>query len=287
MSFPRGSANHRVRPNSREEFAMKAVVSKFSFVCISLTVMSLMCTGISNAGVRPENIVGLWAFDEGNGKTATDSSGNKNHGKLMGDTKWVKGKFGTALQFDGELDYVEVAHDDTLDITKELTIVAWAKFDKIPARENVLLDKGPKAGNAKYYLGYEPKEEAYFLNFNGQRWHAGDDFNSPKIKDTDWHHVAVAFDTASGKITSCVDSVCNEHKTDDALVSKGKDNLIIGDARFLETNRNFSYTGTIDEIAVYNVALTVNEIKLSARGSIADVAPAGKLATIWAVIKAK
>jgi len=247
--------------------------------------MSLICTGISDARVRPDNMVGLWAFDEGNGKTAKDASGNENHGQLMGDTKWVNGKFGKALQFDGDMDYVEVAHDDTLDITKELTIVAWAKFDEIPVRENVLLDKGPKAGQAQFYLGYEPKEEAYFLNFNGQSWHAGDNFNSPKIKDTDWHHVAVTFDTASGKIKACVDGVCNEHKTDDALVSKGKDNLIIGDARFLETNRNFSYTGTIDEIAAYNVVLTMNEIKLSSKGSIAAVAPAGKLATTWAQLK--
>jgi len=244
-----------------------------------------MWVGISDAKVRAENMVGLWAFDEGSGGDANDSSGNKNHGKIMGDTKWVSGKFGKALEFDGDMDYVEVAHDKTLDITEELTIATWAKFDKIPARENVLIDKGPKAGQAQYYLGYEPAEEAYFLNFNGQRWHAGDNFNSPKIKDTDWHHVVVTFDTASGKIQACVDGACNEHKTDDALVSKGEDNLIIGDARFLETNRNFSFTGIIDEIAIFNVVLTMNEIKLLAKGSMADIAPAGKLATTWAQLK--
>ena len=112
---------------------------------------------------------------------------------------------------------MEVVHDETLDITEELSIVAWVKFNDIPARENVLLDKGPKDGQAQYYLGYEPAEKAYFLNFNGQRWHAGDNFNSPKTKDTEWHHVAVAFDTASGKIKACVDGDCNEHQTDDFL----------------------------------------------------------------------
>lgn len=264
---------------------MKTSVAQLGYVCMALVVMSLICTHVSDARVRAGDMVGLWAFDEGTGKTARDASGNKNDGKLNGDTKWVGGKFGGALQFDGDLDYVEVGHDDTLNITKELTIVAWVKFDEIPVRENVLLDKGPKAGQAQYYLGYEPKEEAFFLNFNGQRWHAGDDFNSPKVKDTDWHHVAVAFDTASGKITACVDGRCNTHKTDDALVDKGKDNLIIGDARFLETDRNFSFTGTIDEIAVYNVVLTENEIKVSSTGSIADVTPAGKLATVWAQLK--
>jgi len=120
---------------------MKAL-TKLSRLCVIL--IGLMVTTASNA-----KVVGLWGFDEGAGQTAKDSSGNDNDGQLMGDTRWVNGKFGSALQFDGALDYVEVLHDATLDITKELSIVAWAKFDEIPARENVLLDKGPKAGDCK------------------------------------------------------------------------------------------------------------------------------------------
>jgi hypothetical protein len=267
----------------RREYLMRSALMGSSLLCIGLMFMILICANISDARVRTENMVGLWVFDEGGGDTANDFSGNNNHGKLNGDTRWVNGKFGKALQFDGDMDYVEVAHDETLDITEELSIAVWAKFEQIPARENVLLDKGPKNGNAQYYLGYEPAEEAYFLNFFGLRWHAGDNFNSPKTADTDWHHVAVAFDTATGTIKSCVDGVCNEHETDDFLVTKGEDNLIIGDARFLETNRNFPYTGIIDE--VYNVALTEDEIKILASGSMAEVAFAGKLATTWAQLK--
>ena len=131
---------------------MKVSLAKLSLVFMNLVVMSLMCVGISDAKVRTENMVGLWVFDEGNGKTANDSSGNKNHGKLMGDTKWVNGKFGKAVEFDGDMDYVEVVHDKTLDITEELTIVTWAKFTNIPARENVLLNKGPKHESFSYIL---------------------------------------------------------------------------------------------------------------------------------------
>jgi len=132
----------------------------------------------------------------------------------------------------------------------------------------------------------EPAEEAYFLNFNGNSWHAGDDFNSPKMNDTAWHHVAVTFDPASGTIKSCVDGDCNEHKTNDILVSKGEGPLWIGNARFVETNTDFSYNGAIDEVAIFNVALTEADIKDLMKGSIAAVSPAGKLATTWGSIKA-
>lgn len=264
---------------------MRSVIVNLSPIFVSLIVMSLIWVDNGDTQVKADGIVALWSFDEGNGDTARDLSGNGNHGKLNGDTKWVNGKFGKALQFDGDMDYVEVLHNETLNIIEELSIVALVKFSDIPVRENVLLDKGPKAGNAQYYLGYEPKEKAYFLNFYGQRWHAGDNFNSPEVLDTDWHHVAVTFDTASGEIKSCVDGVCNKHQTDDFLVSKGEDNLIIGDARFLETNRNFSFSGIIDEIGVYNIVLTENEIKTLATGSMIAVAPGGRLASIWARLK--
>ncbi|MCY3022758.1 MAG: hypothetical protein NTW87_27585, partial [Planctomycetota bacterium] len=53
---------------------------------------------------------GHWAFDEGVGRTAADSSGNGNRGTLRGGPPaWVAGTVGAgALQFNGNIDYVSV-----------------------------------------------------------------------------------------------------------------------------------------------------------------------------------
>ena len=57
-------------------------------------VVVLFVTGIltvsSSAKFDPEAVLGLWLFDEGSGKTAADSSGNKNHGKFAKNPKWVR-----------------------------------------------------------------------------------------------------------------------------------------------------------------------------------------------------
>ncbi|HJO12307.1 MAG TPA: hypothetical protein QGI39_09750, partial [Gammaproteobacteria bacterium] len=53
--------------------------------------------------------IGFWQFDEGKGDQAADASGNKFQGKMIGNPKWVEGKVGKALQFDGAKAYVEVA----------------------------------------------------------------------------------------------------------------------------------------------------------------------------------
>ena len=85
--------------------------------------------GSTNAKIDPKTIVGLWLFDEDGGDTAKDSSGNKNDGKLLGNPKWVAGKFGKALQFDGSSTSVDCGNTDTLDIptNSAVTMCAWVK----------------------------------------------------------------------------------------------------------------------------------------------------------------
>ncbi|MCD6165610.1 hypothetical protein J7K19_02730, partial [bacterium] len=69
-------------------------------------------------------LVAYWSFDEGTGNIAYDISGNGNNCTIYG-AKWTKGKYGSALQFDGVDDYVEVPHSVSLNITDAITIEAW------------------------------------------------------------------------------------------------------------------------------------------------------------------
>lgn len=52
-------------------------------------------------------LVAHYTFEEGGGRVLRDHSGNGNHGKILGGAKWVKGAWGTALEFDGRDDYVQ------------------------------------------------------------------------------------------------------------------------------------------------------------------------------------
>jgi hypothetical protein len=73
------------------------------------------------------DIIAIWHFDKGSETTAEDSSGNENHGIISGAT-WTTGLLGSALEFDGTDDYIEVANSASLDsITDEITLIAWVK----------------------------------------------------------------------------------------------------------------------------------------------------------------
>ncbi len=68
-------------------------------------------------------LVGYWSFDEGNGTTTFDSSGNNNDGQFLtasSSPKWISGKVSSALQFDGVDDYVSVG-----DVGSVQTVEFW------------------------------------------------------------------------------------------------------------------------------------------------------------------
>ena len=79
---------------------MKVVQFKQSILVYgTLICLCFMYPGLSSA-IDTNAALGIWLFDEGNGNTAMDSSNNGNDGELVG-AKWVAGKYGEALKFEG------------------------------------------------------------------------------------------------------------------------------------------------------------------------------------------
>jgi hypothetical protein len=89
------------------------------FALLGACILSTPCY----ARIDPESIIGIWLFDEGKGDVAEDSSENGFDGKIMNGAKWVDGKFGDALEFDGADDYVDFGNDERLK-PQQLTVAA-------------------------------------------------------------------------------------------------------------------------------------------------------------------
>ena len=89
----------------------------------TILILSIALTGTAKAA--DPDLVGWWRFDEGSGTTAVDFSGNGNDGTLIGDSHYVAGKIGMALEFDGIDDFVDVPHDESLMVGAEVTVMAW------------------------------------------------------------------------------------------------------------------------------------------------------------------
>jgi hypothetical protein len=79
------------------------------------------------------NIGGIWLSDEGNSDVAKDASPNKYDGEIKG-AKWVKGKFGHALEF-------KKGNTVTIPLGKEpmrnkASVIIWIQFIDLGGQQN-------------------------------------------------------------------------------------------------------------------------------------------------------
>ncbi len=266
-------------------------MTRLTIVVISFIVISLMFVGISYARIEPKTAVGVWLFDKGKGDTAKDSSENGNDGTLMNKPKWVDGKFGKALAFDGS-NYVQVAHADNLTMTNEITVEFWFKTGK---KMSVFGDRQAVVG--KHYLEYEvgiyPNGGVHTYTSNGAGGYdegintsiAGKLAEGDWIRDK-WYHLAWTLN-GNHEIVYVNGINIGEYDKPNKGTKPGTHTLEIG----RRVGGSLPLDGAVDEVAVFNVALEEKDIQDSMNKGLervlgfTAVSPSGKLTTIWGQIK--
>jgi len=204
------------------------------------------------AAAGPAGLVGYWTFDEGQGATAFDSSGNGLDGTLRGGPTWVVGQVGGALDFNGSTAYVEVPHHPLLSITGEITIAAWTNMRRTATGEMAIVSKGGWAAND---LPYELTEEAGAVIFWQFYNDEGRDTCSPNSPPAgEWHHIAATYD---GKAFKCyVDGVLGEEWAYAGTMPKNTASVTIG----RRSRGGTFFNGMIDDVQLWSRALAQTEI---------------------------
>lgn len=253
-----------------------------TFLTVSLLVLTHNLA-MPVIALDTDGLVGAWLFDDGKGETVTDSSDNGLDGKIAkGKPKWVDGKFGGAMEFGGQ-DMVTVDDDDALDLS-EFTIAAWVNIPKVSGAWQIIASKEHRNPTGRNYglFGHINSGVVHYSFTTNAGWKSFD--AKTVVTDGDWQHVAGTYDGSDFKLYL--------NGGVDAQVSPGTkpdnhDNfLFIGGCDI----GNYWMTGTIDEVVLYNRALSeqeLNELIDDGISAALDVQPGGKLVTTWSRIKAR
>ena len=195
--------------------------------------------------------VSAYSFDEGVGSTAADASGHGNAGTISGATWNAGGRFGSALSFNGTNSWVTVADAASLDLTTGMTLEAWIKPTALSSWRTVVMKETP--GDLAYVLyGYDnaPRPAAY-ISVSGQVSTSGG--AAPALNA--WTHLAATYDGASLRLFTNGVLVSTTAKTG-AMVTSANPLRIGGNGVWGEY-----FSGLIDEVRVYNRALSQAEIQ--------------------------
>jgi hypothetical protein len=224
-------------------------------------------------------LVGSWLFDEGGGDVAEDSSGNGNHGQIN-NADWVDGQFGGALEFSGGSSNVEIPHADELSV-QEFTLMAWINVPDFTGGWQTLVTQHTDGPTRNY--GLFINDGSGLIHYSFTAANAWNSFNaSTSVVTGDWRHVAATYDMEN---FICYVDGENDGQTARNLEPDTADTLItigswIGGGWI---------QGAIDEVALFNHALTQEEIQAFVAGGLAVLAvePGGKLSSTWGHLKAR
>ena len=219
-------------------------------------LLECLVLGVVPAKVAHAELVGQWRFDEGAGTVAADTSGNVNDGTLDGDPTFVEGKFGYALAFDASRVAIPASDTLTSDVfLGSFTLVAWIN----PARTGNVWQQIFRSVKAN-----GESNDTLFINNDGRLswrgrvdrvWAGGMcETASDVVPANRWTHVAIVGNGASFRIyVNGILSQDSFFKTTDgtnAMYYVGGDPSFIGE----------SFTGLIDDVRIYNRAITEGEI---------------------------
>lgn len=215
-----------------------------------------------------QGLVGYWRMDEDpaiHNTSIIDESGEGNSGVLnTGDgatNKSVAGKFNRAITFDGIDDYVALGNPVSLQITETITLSAWIKSNDKSEKKRIInkLDSG--AGQQSYTLFTGTNGKVIFKFWTGGV--AKSVSSTTDIVDGNWHQVIATYDGSSMRIY--IDGVL-EATTSSITGAIDNDSSNVDIGRKADNNQFFN--GQIDDVRIYNRALSSEEVLSLFQGRI-------------------
>jgi hypothetical protein len=215
-------------------------------------------------GASAQTLVAAFPFDEGSGTTTLDLSTNHNAATLNG-AAWTAGKFSHALAFNGTSSYAEAPVIAALDLGPSATFEAWVLLAAVPGDESIILNRWSESGDDEYLVSVWPDGAARFA------WHTSaatcpmagapcwNALNSTgHLPLNVWTHVAVVRNAV--QVSFYLDGALDSSfmVADTNPFRPGTNSLRIG-GQLRQAGRVLN--GSIDEVRIYNGALTAARIK--------------------------
>lgn len=216
-------------------------------------VCLLLLLPVTCALAQP-GVVASWNFDEGKGDTVADGSGKGNNGTLHGAT-FVKRAGGYALSLDGQDDWVDCGNGEGLNLSGAVTLEAWVRPLSLPSAEPMIL--------GKYY-------DSYGLTHyrDGSAWfYIGGGGHNIKghLEIGKWSHVVATYN--ADEMSLYINRVrVDTRKPQVPKIPSGKSvvmGVLLADPNATDPGYGATayWRGELDDVRVYNRALTADEVQ--------------------------
>jgi len=222
----------------------------------------VVALGMTLASTASADLVGHWKLDDGSGIVAVDSSGNGHYGTLQGEPQWVEGLFGAALEFDGSPDRVDVPYSEQLNPENEFSVTVWANVDPSGGGHRSPITSRDDSPQRGYIIYATPGNVWQFWIGAGAGWAQA---TGPAVELGEWTHVGAVYSADGMKLYINGEL---EAEGSGTLSPNRQQRVSIGAGATEGAAGNYYFVGKLDDVRVYDVALSQEHIK-----TVMDVKP--------------
>jgi hypothetical protein len=211
------------------------------------------------------SLIGWWKFDEGYGTIALDNSGYGNHGNFGGNPQWVAGYDGDALEFDGTGDFLDCGDNPSLEIPGAVSITAWIKVGNLGIDQKIGGNQDGTNGGFKMGIFSNNKVEFEIRSSSNSPTLNRNVNGGTELVENVWYHVAGVYSQEDGYIRTYVNGNLDRQLATTEELGASPGTFYLGCEPFNTGSNNFN--GAMDDVRLYNKALTQDEIMETMRGN--------------------
>jgi hypothetical protein len=237
---------------------------KFIYLFPFVLVLGMVLTSAAKG-----DLIGWWRFNEGSGDTAMDSSGNNHDGTLNGTPEWVSGPpgFGGALAFnpDGCIG-IDCGVFDPTNGTGQFTLALWAFWDGTGEIQHFLTkSNGWGADTMMFQVElWAANASADHTDRVGISYQPVGSIPFSLMPQEEWVHLAWTFDGTNARVYL---NGVDEEGPKALSIGPNVDAMVeIGYNSNRPTVNERTFHGALDEVRIYDYALTEAEIQIVMQG---------------------
>ncbi|HVV39360.1 MAG TPA: LamG-like jellyroll fold domain-containing protein, partial [Candidatus Paceibacterota bacterium] len=216
---------------------------------------------LQNGTTLGSGLVGYWSF---NGADVTDKVYDRagtNHGYLYNaatSSAKVQGKLGQGLNFDGAAAYVDLG--DVQDQAGSFSLAAWVKrTGNSNGQAGTIIGK-EMSSNHQFFLEVQDSDASNANKIRFAIWDVDTtQYSATTLQNNKWYHIVATYDDTTKAKTIYINGVSDSVVTGSGSPVANSDTLKIGYSQGTSNANNY-FNGSIDEVRLYNRALSAGEV---------------------------
>ncbi|MGF1991282.1 MAG: DUF4347 domain-containing protein [Nostoc sp. ZfuVER08] len=209
-------------------------------------------------------LVGYWKFEEATGNTVLDSSGNNNSGSLINSSRTV-GLYGQALQVTGSnSSHASIPASASINsMTNQITVSAWVRPNVQPVGFRAVVNRqiGDSLHPDQFFLGFGPRNQVMKYKWEiGTSDGEGNVYEGSPTTDR-WVHMVGTYDGSMLRLYVDGVQIGSSPLTGNILVDNNPVTIGAAENYGEGTPLGDRFNGLIDEVRIYNRALSATEVK--------------------------